>query len=199
MLESKLLVFHLPKLLLPISTISASVNSNLTILQGKNLKVNLESSIFSFVLPNPKEASSTHRIESRTDHFLPLQLLPVCFKSPSPYCNGLLTGLPSPPHKRIQDILNRISSFLKYILGHIIPLLETLQSYLYQSKSQSPQITYKALHDMTFYFSSDVISYYSPFTHSAHTTVASSSTESMLLPQGLCTCYFICLEHSSSI
>lgn len=70
---------------------------------------------------------------------------------------------------------------------HITPLLKTLQSHLYRSESQSPQITCKTIH-VTFHFSSDVISYYSPLILSTHVAVISSHTLSMLPSQGLCTC-----------
>lgn len=72
-----------------------------------------------------------------SDHFSPLELLPVCFKPWSPPYHIAITGLPS---QRIEDILKIaltvfFSKYMpkkrkKYMPDHITPLLKILQRFL---------------------------------------------------------------------
>ena len=73
-----------------------------------------------------------------SDHFSPLELLPVCFKPWSSPYHIAITGLPS---QRIEDILKIaltvfFSKYMpkkekeKYVPDHITPLLKILQRFL---------------------------------------------------------------------
>lgn len=139
----------------------------------------------------------------------PFSLYPRCYPRlsyhhlPWKYCNGLLLGfLLLAPAPITSSTEKPQQSFLNSKSYHVTPQLKTLQWFPYHSKEKSKGITiaWVTLHVPACYLF-NLISYYSPFAHSASARLASCCVlkiTGMPLPGGFCMCYSQSLQHPSS-